>query len=188
MKNKKLYISDMHFGHANCLAFDNRPFKTVDEMDAELISRWNSVVSAGDIVYILGDMFWCKPKRAIPMLEQLKGHKFLIKGNHDRCGDAEFTKHFVKITDYMEVEDDDKHVVLCHYPIMCFKRSFYGWYHLYGHVHKSIEWNMTEHNKFLVQELYNRPCEMYNVGAMMSYMNYTPRTLEQIVSGYKSMC
>ena len=67
-----------------------------------------------------------------------------------------------------------------HYPIPCFKNHFYGWYHLYGHVHNSFEFNMMEHDKFLMQELYSRPCSMFNVGAMMPWMDYTPRTLEQV--------
>lgn len=42
------------------------------------------------------------------------------------------------------------------------------------------EFNMMEHDKFLMQELYSRPCNMFNVGAMMPWMDYTPRTLEQV--------
>ena len=140
--NKKFYIADWHYGHGNVIAFDNRPFKT---------------------------------------LEELNGQKFLIKGNHDRCNDNRFLKKFVKVTEYLEVEDGDKRVVLCHYPIPCFKNHFYGWYHLYGHVHNSFEWNMMEHDKYLMQELYGHKCQMYNVGAMLPYMDYTPRTLEQII-------
>ena len=49
------YISDLHIGHANCLAFDNRPFKDVEEMNSEIIKRWNAVVSNDDHIYILGD-------------------------------------------------------------------------------------------------------------------------------------
>ena len=26
------YISDLHFGHENCIKFDNRPFANADEM------------------------------------------------------------------------------------------------------------------------------------------------------------
>ena len=86
-----------------------------------------------------------------------------------------------KVTEYLEVEDSDRKVVLCHYPIPCFKNHYYGWYHLYGHVHNSFEWNMMEHDRFLMQELYGHPCLMYNVGSMMPWMDYTPRTLDEIL-------
>ena len=62
--NKQFYISDWHYGHANVIAFDNRPFKSLLEMDEALVDRWNAVVSPGDIVYVLGDMFWCKAQDA----------------------------------------------------------------------------------------------------------------------------
>lgn len=182
---KKFYISDWHFGHANVLAFDNRPFTDVEQMNDALIRRWNAVVSDGDIVYILGDMFWCTPKHASGIVDQLNGQKFLVKGNHDRWHDAKFDKKFVKIDEYMEVDDAGRNVVLCHYPIPCFKNHFYGWFHLYGHVHNSFEWNMMEHQRFLMEELYDRPCAMVNVGAMMPWMDYTPRTLDEILSGYQ---
>lgn len=181
---KKFYISDWHFGHKNVLAFDNRPFKSIEEMNNELIRRWNSVVSDGDIVYILGDMFWCTPNAASPIMDRLKGQKFLVKGNHDRWHDAKFDKKFVKIDEYMEVEDEGRKVVLCHYPIPCFKNHFYGWIHLYGHVHNSFEWNMMEHQRFLMEELYDRQCNMINVGSMMPWIDYTPRTLDEIMAGY----
>ena len=180
--NKKFYISDMHFGHLNCLAFDNRPFTTIREHDQALIDNWNAVVEPGDIVYILGDMFWCKVSEALPILDKLNGQKVLIRGNHDRCHDNQFKKHFVKITDYEEVEDNGDKIVLCHYPIPCFKNHFYGWLHFYGHVHTSFEHNMMLRNRFLFEELYNKQCAMYNVGAMLPYMNFTPRTKEEILT------
>ena len=178
---KKFYISDLHYGHANIIAFDNRPFNSVKEMNSEIIKRWNSVVSPGDIVYVLGDMFWVNSSEALEVLDELKGQKFLIKGNHDRCNDSKFLKKFSKVTEYLEVDDEGRKVVLCHYPIPCYKNHFYGWYHLYGHVHNSFEWNMTENSKRLMRELYDRPCEMYNVGSMMPWMDYTPRTLNEIL-------
>ena len=142
--NRKLYISDWHYGHKNALAFDNRPFKTIEEMNAALIERWNAAVHPGDTVYVLGDMFWCNMQEAISVLNQLNGQVFLIKGNHDRCSDGRFLKK-------------------------------------YGHVHNSFEWNMMEHDRFLMQELYGHPCLMYNVGSMMPWMDYTPRTLDEIL-------
>ena len=97
---KQFYIADWHYDHANCIAFDNRPFKSVNEMNEALIERWNNVVSDDDVVYILGDMFWCNWRDALPVLDQLHGRKILIKGNHDRCNESQFVKKFSKIVDY----------------------------------------------------------------------------------------
>lgn len=179
--SKNFYIADLHYGHKNSLSFDNRPFLSVEEMNSELIRRWNETVSTDDTVYILGDMFWCKTEEAIKVLDLLNGEKILIKGNHDRCHDSRFKSKFSKIVDYLEVEDNEKHIVLSHYPIPCFKNHFYGWYHFYGHVHVSFEYNMMERCKREMTELYSKPCNMYNVGAMMPWMDYTPRTADEII-------
>ena len=67
-----------------------------------------------------------------------------------------------------------------HFPLSC--AEDFGWRHLYGHVHTGFEWNMTEHQKRLMQDLYVRKdvCRMINAGAMLPYMAYTPRTLEEL--------
>ena len=176
----KFYISDWHYDHANCIAFDNRPFKTVVEMNEELIKRWNERVGEDDLVYVVGDMFWCKATEAIEVMDELNGSKILIKGNHDRVKDATFAKKFDAIYNYAEVEDCGQNIVLCHYPMPCFKNHHYGWYHFYGHVHSSFEYNMMEHQKYLMEQLYEKSCKMYNVGAMMPYIDYTPRTFQEI--------
>ena len=181
---KKFYIADWHYDHANILSFDSRKFTDVNEMNKELVRRWNSVVAPEDIVYSLGDMFWCKSSDALPILDALNGQKFLIRGNHDRTKDSKFINKFVKVTDYLEVEDGDKNIVLCHYPIPCFKNHYYGWYHLYGHIHSSFEYNMMERIKYEMEELYTVPCNMYNCGAMMPWVDYTPRTIDEIIEGY----
>lgn len=40
---------------------------------------------------------------------------------------------------------------------------------------------MMQRTKSEMENLYNTPCKMYNVGAML--LNYTPRTLEEITGG-----
>lgn len=55
----KYYIGDMHFRHKNILKLDGRPWNSMEEMESELIRRWNSVVKhRKDIVYCLGDFCW----------------------------------------------------------------------------------------------------------------------------------
>lgn len=184
---KKFYISDLHFGHENIIKFDNRPWFNIADMNNALIDNWNSVVGNDDIVYVLGDMFWCKSDEAIQILDKLNGQKFLIKGNHDRCNDGKFIKKFVKVTEYLEVDDNGRKVVLCHYPMPCFKNHFYGWYHLYGHVHISFEANMMEHCKKEMTDLYDKQCLMFNVGCMTKLIDYVPRTLDEIIERSESI-
>lgn len=178
------FISDLHFGHKNCLAYDARPFKTIEEHDEALIEKWNSVVDVNDDVWILGDISWHGAMKTVEILNRLNGIKHLCVGNHDkkllRC--KEFRDCFIEITDYREIQIDDHFgIVLSHYPIPCFNMHYYGWFHLYGHVHTSFEYNMMERVKFEMENLYDKPCRMYNVGAMVPYMEYAPRTLEEIL-------
>lgn len=180
---RNLYIADTHFGHKNILHYDNRPFTTVEEMNSEMENQWNMAVEPADTVYILGD--FCYKGDWLDILMRLRGHKVLIRGNHDPKNlNDQVAKYFSTVADYMEIKDAGRDVVLSHYPIPCFKNHFYGAYHLYGHVHSSFEHNMMEHDKLLMQDLYGKQCNMYNVGCMMPWMDYTPRTLDWIIEHY----
>lgn len=181
---KTFYISDLHFGHVNCLGFDNRPFKNIEEHDNELIKRWNESVSIDDEIWILGDISWYNATKTIEIFKQLNGIKHLCIGNHDEklLKNKDVRNLFVEIVDYKEIQLNDKvGVVLCHYPIPCYNHHYYGWYHLYGHVHCSFEWNMMQRVQYEMKSLYDKDSNMYNVGCMMTYMDYTPRTLEEII-------
>lgn len=178
------FISDLHFGHVNCLGFDNRPFTNIEDHDKTLIENWNNTVDIDDDVYILGDISWYNTTRTIEIFSQLNGNKHLIIGNHDGklLKSRELRALFVEIRDYKEITlDNGKGIVLSHYPIVCFKNHFYGWYHLYGHVHVSFEENMVQNFKHQMTALYDKPLNMWNVGCMKEYMQYTPRTLEEII-------
>lgn len=181
---KNFYISDLHFGHKNILAFDNRPFKDTAEHDRAIIERWNSAVGIEDSVWILGDFSWYPAMKTIEIYKQLNGIKHLVIGNHDHklLRNRDVQALFTEIVPYKEIDfGNNNGVVLCHYPIPCFNHHYYGWYHLYGHVHNSFEWNMMERVKYEMTALYDKPCNMYNVGCMIPYMDYTPRTLEEII-------
>lgn len=178
------FIADLHFGHKNILSYDNRPFKSVESQDEMIIANWNSEITDDDDVWILGDISWYGAEKTCEIFKRLKGRKHLCKGNHDSklLKNPEVRKLFVEICDYKELQlENGLGVVLCHYPIPCFKNHFYGWIHLYGHVHNSFEWHMMERIKREMVDLYTVKCLMFNVGCMMDYMNFTPRRIDQIV-------
>lgn len=79
------FTSDQHFGHGNIIRYCGRPFAGVHEMNTELISRWNKVVEADDVVYVLGDFAMGLLGQTLPLVAQLAGFKILVPGNHDRC-------------------------------------------------------------------------------------------------------
>lgn len=179
------FISDLHFGHKNILAFDNRPFKTIEEHDQAIIDNWK-VVNPDDDVWILGDISWHSAEKTAEILRRLGGRKHICVGNHDRnlLKNKIVREQFVEICDYKEMVVGTNGIVTCHYPVPCFNKHFYGWLHFYGHVHNSFEWNMMERVRYEMESLYDKKCNMINVGCMMPYMNFTPKTAEEILYDY----
>jgi hypothetical protein len=89
------------------------------------------------------------------------------------------------VFDYKELHyPDNTHLILCHYPIPCFNRAFHGAIMLYAHVHSNPEWKYLEGFRKDMEAI-DIPCNIVNVGCMMPYMNYEPKTLNEILEGYK---
>lgn len=140
----KFFISDTHFEHTNIIAFDQRPFSSVAEMREEMIDKWNKRVKKNDEVYILGDFaFSTRAEDWERLLKALNGRKYLIKGNHD-YPKKRVEKYFEKICDYLEIKENGKRFILCHYPMVWYNRDLNAnTYMLYGHVHDSIEYDQV---------------------------------------------
>ena len=70
-------------------------------------------------------------------------------------------------------------MILSHYPILFYKNQHYGAVMLYGHVHNNLseDGKTPTHNILHNEEMKNA----YNVGCMLPYMMYTPRTLDYIL-------
>lgn len=84
--------SDLHIGHANIVTYCDRPYADVDEMNADLVRRWNERVASGDVVYILGDLALGKLEESLAIVGTLNGTKILVPGNHDRMFRCQGTK------------------------------------------------------------------------------------------------
>jgi calcineurin-like phosphoesterase family protein len=84
MNTQKIWFtSDHHFGHKNIIEFSKRPFASVDEMNVEMIKRWNEKVRQDDIVYHVGDFALMSPGKLRQLRSQLNGRICLITGNHE---------------------------------------------------------------------------------------------------------
>lgn len=147
-------------------------------MHETIIKNWNNVVTKNDEVYILGDFAWNNVV-GLEVLKRLNGNKFIVLGNHDRVN-SEMNKYFIWQKPYAEIKDEGRHVVLCHYPIAHWRNADYGTIHLYGHIHAARDSRPFEEYKTIMQQR-GIPYECYNVGCMLPYMNYTPRTLNEII-------
>lgn len=188
------YISDLHIGCTN--SYENRTL----EIDDIIKENWNKTVNNNDTVYILGDIGKCGNNKdneyLCSIISTLKGGKILIKGNHDDLRDNRIKQLFKEIYDYKEIIDNfngmNHKLILSHYPQIFWNGQHKGNIHLYGHLHNNDEYKMykkclNEVNEyFMNRELKGHTdcpqARAYNVGCMVDYMNYTPRTLKEITN------
>lgn len=193
----RFYISDLHFFHANMNEhMDKRGFASAEAMNEYMIDRWNSRVRQNDEVVILGDLSIGSAKETNELLTRLKGRLYLIEGNHDKfLHKKEFNAgRFVWVKPYAEIHDNNRKVILSHYPIFCYngqyqldKKGNPRTYMLYGHVHDSYDEYLL--NRFIqetrvsVRSIRGReepsviPCHMINCFCM--YSDYVPLTLDE---------
>jgi calcineurin-like phosphoesterase family protein len=106
-------------------------------MDQEMIHQWQTQVAQNDIVYMLGDVFWCNAEKAAQILRRLPGQKHLIYGNHDDMirGNATVRGMFASVADYKEIRINGEKLILFHYPIWEWHHIHRGSIHLHGHIH-----------------------------------------------------
>lgn len=187
------FISDTHFFHENVIRFDKRPFACVEQMNAQMRDWWNNTVSEKDRVYILGDFIWLPPSdpEYIKFTKSLNGKKVLIKGNHDNVEkfSSELKNCFEDIKSRKEIKLNKKRIIMDHYPLMMYRHDTdSNVFHFHGHTHITGEQDWVEK---WTRELVSNHCmgaptgQIINVGCMMPYMNYIPRTLEEIIEAGK---
>ena len=128
-------ISDTHFGHSGVchfLACDGitklRPWDNPEEMDEEMIRRWNDRVKPTDKVYHLGDVVI--NRRCLPILKRLNGDKVLIRGNHDIFKDTDYNQYFRGLRAYHVMNG----MILSHIPLHPDSLQRFGT-NIHGHTH-----------------------------------------------------
>ena len=170
------YTADPHLGHENIIKHCHRAFADVEEMNETIIGNWRGVVCPDDDIYILGDLIY-RSKDPVSILKRLTGRLHLIRGNHDKfIKNPECRKFFESVDDILEVNDEGRRVILCHYPIVEWNAFYRGAIHLYGHIHN---------NDNDAQRIMAKIPNCYNAG--MDCLNFVPMTLTQIIDYYKAI-
>lgn len=133
-------ISDTHFSHSNIVKFESKinigrrirhEWDNVDDMNEDLIQRWNSVVRVNDYVYHLGD-FCLGKKSNIFITQRLNGKKQLVMGNHEHFKARDYLD--AGFEDVMGCKELDKHI-LTHIPLHESQKYRYR-ANIHGHTHE----------------------------------------------------
>ena len=168
------FTSDPHLGHDKDFVWQARGFESIDEMNAEIIRRWNECISPDDDVYVLGDLTLGDIEAGITLIATLNGKLHIMRGNHDTDKKVE---RYLELPNVVEVKYADvlkygKAVFwMGHYPtITANYDDDKPWAKhvvcLFGHTHQE-------------QPFYNDNPYMFNVG--MDAHNCTPISIEEII-------
>ncbi len=154
----KIFItSDLHIGHDKDFVWKARGYKSVKEMNTNLIQKWNNLVDDDDDVYVLGDLI-LGDKSNIEYLKELKGKIHIVLGNHDTTQRQMLYKELPNVVEMsyaIMLKYKKYHFFMTHFPSLTGnieKESLKQMtLNLYGHTHQK--------NNF-----YNDLPYMYHVG------------------------
>lgn len=160
------FTADLHFSHDAVIDFENRPFKSSEDMNNEIIRRWNTLVSVHDEVYILGDISFAGRTETTILISSLNGTKYLVVGNHDKLNEKQ-REMFAWVKNYYKLKIHGHRFILFHYPIFAWDGKEKGYIHLHGHTHTNSRTDIELKNKI-------------NVG--MDFWAYAPVGIDEILN------
>ena len=148
------FTADSHFSSKDesVITRDFRPFKSLNEMNSEIIKIWNEQAGKDDFIYHLGDFvnynrLDTEYDHLLKLVQKINAKVILILGNNEkRILDNEFDGDFEEFRRYLKscgfydaVKDEVQMKIginefkLTHCPVDANKESVYN---LFGHIHK----------------------------------------------------
>lgn len=124
-------ISDLHFFHDEIIAHCDRPY----DHEKMITKRWRSVIKPSDVVLCLGDIFLGGDDGYRRFQEiALPGHKYLIRGNHDKRRFDYEALGFIVIKPF-SFDYKGYQVSFDHYPKRLEEHKCEKRIHVHGHIH-----------------------------------------------------
>lgn len=153
---KTYFISDLHLNHRNIIKYTQRCFNGVEEMNREIVKKWNSVVGSDDLVYFVGDLCFGNPNY---WLRKLNGTIIFLKGNHDKYINAPHNRI---------IKYKGKKFLLVHNPY--YIPSNWNEWVIHGHVHNN---NLEKY------PVINKKNKTINVSCEL--LNYRPVEINEVM-------
>jgi calcineurin-like phosphoesterase family protein len=173
--------SDTHFGHAGVCHFTEadgvtkiRPWTDPDEMDEEMVRRWNDRVRPNDKVYHLGDVVI--NRRALKTVSRLNGDKVLIRGNHDIFPDVEYREYFRELRAYHVMNG----MILSHIPLHEASLGRFG-VNIHGHLHSARVKKARGIDAKTGATLYSNTIDTRYHCVCVEQTDYTPILFEDVI-------
>jgi calcineurin-like phosphoesterase family protein len=194
-KQNIFFCSDPHYGHAGIVRGTStwegkrgcRDFDTLEEHDQTLVDNINKTVGENDILFCLGDWSFGGYKTGdnVTNIKKFRDqiickNVHLILGNHDgeirknKNGEQEL---FSSISPYLEVLIIDQpkeqgevplryNIVMCHYAMRVWNKSFRGSWMLYGHSHGNLDefTPLTANPDWIGDQYYTKSYRTMDVG------------------------
>lgn len=162
-------IADTHFYHSNLWKICGR----LEDSDERIIKNWNQTIGKNDKILHLGDVIFSNKEKAIDVLNNLNGEKYLIRGNHDGQSETWFKDcGFVTIEPifkrFKDKYDNWINVLFTHEPVFDLPK---GWFNIHGHMHCDIHRGNLPNSEYY-----------YDVG--VDGNDFTPVPLYQILSEF----
>lgn len=176
--------SDTHFGHVNICKFTNydgsktRPWDSVEEMDEDMVQRWNETVGPNDKVYHLGDVVI--NRKSLQILDRLNGDKVLIKGNHDIFKLNDYTKYFRDVRAYHVMNG----CILSHVPVHKDSIARFG-ANIHGHLHANRVRKPRGVNVKTGEILYSNDIDPDYFCVSVEHTDYRPILFEDVIQKIK---
>jgi len=148
--------SDQHFGHKNIIKFCNRPWESIDQMSADMVKSFNTLVGPSDVSIWVGDVGFKSDEDVNNLLDQCQGYKILVVGNHDFTKRKLRTLHFDEIHLLYQLTIDDIGYVFTHYPQENLPLPYIN---IHGHTHQKVL-DSDQHINVCVERTEYKPVNM----------------------------